>query len=173
MLSPGAQQAQTKRLKINANPLIFAIPAAFDFTASTLMFIALTMLPASVYQMMRGFINVVTPVFSIIFLKRKLYIHHWVGVASIVLGVGEVGWVAMKYDSSDVTTGGSTALGIILILISQFFAGGLYIVEEYFLGDYYLDPMKVVGSEGMWGLGYYMAVLPIMQAVHCTGTTGV
>lgn len=28
--------------------------------------------------------------------------------------------------------------------------------------------MKVIGTEGMWGLGYYLALLPVMQAVHCT-----
>mmetsp|Transcript_11915 Transcript_11915/g.15192 ORF Transcript_11915/g.15192 Transcript_11915/m.15192 type:complete len:207 (+) Transcript_11915:772-1392(+) len=29
--------------------------------------------------------------------------------------------------------------------------------------------MKVVGLEGMWGLSYYLAVLPIMQLVKCDG----
>jgi len=173
LLSPGTQQAEQKQLKMNPNPLILAIPASFDFMGSTLMFIALTMVPASVYQMMRGFINVVTPFLSIIFLKRKQYLHHWIGVACIVIGVAEVGWVALTYDSSDSSsTGGSVLLGIILILVAQFFTGALFIVEEYFLGDYYLDPMKVVGSEGMWGLAYYMAILPIMQVVHCSGDTG-
>ena len=56
---------------MNASPFLLAIPASLDFAGSTLMFIALTMVPASVYQMMRGFINVVTPILSIIFLKRK------------------------------------------------------------------------------------------------------
>lgn len=48
----------------------------------------------------------------------------------------------------------------------------MFIVEEYFLGDYYLDPMKVVGTEGMWGLTYYLALLPVMQVIHCTGDKG-
>ena len=48
-MSPGAEKADQKKLKTNLNPLLLAIPAAFDFTASTLMFIALTMTPASVY----------------------------------------------------------------------------------------------------------------------------
>eukprot|EP00806_Schmidingerella_arcuata_P006219 Macronucleus_666.p1 GENE.Macronucleus_666~~Macronucleus_666.p1 ORF type:complete len:332 (+),score=103.51 Macronucleus_666:1-996(+) len=153
---------------MNPNPLLLAIPALCDFCGSTLMFIALTMVPASVYQMMRGFINVVTPFMSIIFLKRKQYAHHWVGVVSIVAGVAGVGAVALSYDT-DSDTGGSVGLGIILILVAQFFTGALFIVEEYFLGDYYLDPMKVVGLEGMWGLSYYLAVLPIMQLVKCDG----
>ena len=151
-------------LKMNPSPLLLAIPASCDFAGSTLMFIALTMVPASVYQMMRGFINVVTPILSIIFLKKKQYLHHWVSIACIVLGVAEVGYIAIKFEDSEDESGsaGSVTFGIILLLIAQFFTGGLFIVEEYFLGDYYLDPMKVVGLEGMWGLSYYMLALPIM-----------
>jgi hypothetical protein len=35
------------------------------------------------------------------------------------------------------------------------------IVEEKLLGDYYLDPLKVVGLEGMWGLAIWCVLLPI------------
>jgi drug/metabolite transporter (DMT)-like permease len=41
--------------------------------------------------MMRGMIIIVTSVMSIIFLKRKLYRHHWGSVAVIFLGVAIVG----------------------------------------------------------------------------------
>ena len=74
--------------------------------------------------------------------------------------------MAYEDDSSGV---GSVGFGIVLILVAQFFTGALFITEEKFLGDYYLDPMKVVGLEGMWGLMYYMTVLPIMQGIKCDG----
>lgn len=173
-MSPGTQKAEAKQLKTNPNPLLLAIPASCDFAGSTLMFIALTMVPASVYQMMRGFINVVTPILSIIFLKRKQYAHHWLGVSCIVLGVAEVGWVAIAFEGSDTEAGspGSVALGIILLLVAQLFTGTMFIVEEFLIGDYYIDPMKVVGLEGMWGLSYYLLLLPIMQTIRCTGSDG-
>jgi hypothetical protein len=41
------------------------------------------------------------------------------------------------------------------------FAGSLFVVEEKLLGDYYLHPLKVVGLEGMWGLTYYVILLPL------------
>ena len=123
---------------------------------------------------MRGFINVVTPLLSIIFLKKKQYLHHWVAIAAIVIGVAEVGWVAIAFEDSEEEEGsaGSVSFGIILLLVAQLFTGTMFIVEEYFIGDYYLDPMKVVGTEGMWGLTYYLALLPIMQAIQCSGTDG-
>ena len=125
--------------------------------------------------MMRGFINVVTPILSIIFLKQKQYTHHWIAIACIVAGVAEVGYVAIALEGSDDDDGGSAGsmvFGIVLLLIAQLFTGTMFIVEEYFIGDYYLDPMKVVGTEGMWGLSYYFAILPVMQAIKCDGDTG-
>jgi hypothetical protein len=58
-------------------------------------------------------------------------------------------------------------MGIILLLISQCFSGVQFIVEEKLLNDYYLDPFLIVGTEGMWGIAYYMAVLPFMQLKTC------
>lgn len=56
-----------------------------------------------------------------------------------------------------------------MLLVAQLFSGGLFIVEEKLLGDYYLDPLKVVGLEGMWGIIFWCILLPIFQAIHCTG----
>jgi len=168
-MSPGALQATTKQLKMNPSPLLLAIPAAFDFTASSLMFIALTMTPASVYQMMRGFVTVITALMSIVFLKKKQYRHHWTGLGLIVLALFEVGYVAIALGEPDEGLVGSIALGIALLLVAQVFAGALFIVEEYFIGDYYLDPLKVVGTEGMWGTLYFLIALPIMQSIMCAG----
>ena len=52
------------------NPLVIAIPAMFDICGSSLMFVALTMCAASVYQMMRGVIVVITAVMALVFLGR-------------------------------------------------------------------------------------------------------
>lgn len=61
----------------------------------------------------------------------------------------------------------NTGLGIIIVIIAQLFAGTQFIVEEKLLGDYYLDPLKVVGLEGMWGFLVYCILLPIMQHIPC------
>ena len=48
-LSPGGVLAEKLHKKTKINPLILAIPASCDVCSTTLMFVALTMLPASVY----------------------------------------------------------------------------------------------------------------------------
>jgi len=50
---------------------LLAVPASFDFFGTTLMFVALTMCAASIYQMMRGIIVVVTAGMAMAFLGRK------------------------------------------------------------------------------------------------------
>ena len=94
---------------------MLAIPATFDIIASTLMNIALTMVAASVYQMLRGMIIIITAAMSIIFLKRILYRHHWSSIGVIFIGVFMVGLAALLYETSGAET---KPLGIILLVIS-------------------------------------------------------
>ena len=168
-MSPGLKNAESLHLKTNINPLLLAIPASFDCIASTLMNIALTMVAASVYQMLRGMIIIITAVMSILFLKRKLYVHHWSSMAVIFTGVFLVG-LAAALDTEAGKGGETKAFGLFLLVIAQFFAGSLLIVEEKLLGDYYLDPLKVVGLEGLWGLLIWCILLPIFQHIKCTPT---
>ena len=49
LATPGTKAAQAVHLKTKINPALLAIPAACDTCGSTLMNIALTMCPASIY----------------------------------------------------------------------------------------------------------------------------
>lgn len=151
------------QLKTDINPLLLAIPAMFDIVGSSLMNVALTLIPASIYQMLRGMVIIVTSVMSILFLNRKLFRHHWTSVVVIFTGVAIVGISAVFKTSGEEVH----PMGIILLIISQLFGGGLYIVEEKLLGDYYLDPLKVVGLEGLWGFLMTAIMLPIFGLITC------
>lgn len=147
----------------------------FRYCGSTLMFVALTQCAASVYQMMRGIIVVITAAMSILFLGAKQYTHHWVSLFMIVAGVAIVGIVSVALGESSTTTdadsdGPATTLtGVLLLLGAQCFTGGQFIVEEKLLSGYYLDPFLVVGLEGFWGVCIWSILLPIFQTVHdCT-----
>lgn len=89
--SPGTKLAVESGMKTKVNPFLLAIPAAFDFCGSTLMFIGLSMCAASIYQMMRGAIVLITALMAFIFLGRKQYIHHLLSLLVIVIGVALVG----------------------------------------------------------------------------------
>lgn len=81
----------------------------------------------------------------------------------IFIGVFCVGLSSIIYPEKDDGGESSTSpVGMILLVISQLFSGGLYIAEEKILGDYYLDPLYIVGWEGVWGVLYYVILLPIL-----------
>lgn len=167
-LSPGAREANKVQLKTKINPLLLAIPAAFDICGSTLMFVGLTQCAASIYQMMRGAIVVITAGMAMIFLGRKQYTHHYVSLVMIVAAVaivGVAGIVASDDGEDDKTP--TTPIGVGLIILAQLFTGGQFVTEEKLLSGYYLDPLLVVGLEGFWGCVYYSILLPIFQNVHC------
>ena len=133
-ISSSGTTTNMRQVFTNINPFLLAIPAVCDIIASTLMNIALTMVPASVYQMLRGMIIIITAGMSIIFLKRKLYRHHWWSIIIIFLGVFLVGLAALIFSKKDSTP--TKVLGIILLIVSQFFAGAMLIIEEKLLSNY-------------------------------------
>ncbi len=130
--------ADGRILKTKINPLLLAIPACFDVIASTLMNIALTLINASIYQMLRGMLVIVTAFMSIIFLKAKLYRHHWTSLTVLFIGVFMVGLSSFltPTDNKHDKTPEMQAIGLALIVIAQLFAGSLLIVEEKLLGNY-------------------------------------
>ena len=120
---------------------------------------------------MRGIIVVITAGMAMIFLGRKQYLHHYMSLLIIVAAVAGVGLVGIaisnkNQDSGDSDSGSTTTvLGVLLLLVAQCFTGGQFIVEEKLLGGYYLNPLKVVGLEGLWGCVIYAIILPIFQTV--------
>ena len=127
--------------------------------------IALTMVAASVYQMLRGMKVLITALLSIIFLKKKLYRHHWTSVAVIFIGLILVGIAVLTGKSNQGID--SSSLGVFILLVATVFSSCLYVVEEKILGSYSLDPLKVVGLEGLWGLIMWCILLPIFQQIEC------
>lgn len=89
--SPGAIAAEQTNLKTKINPFWLAIPGSCDFFGSTIMFVSLLMVPASVYQMLRGAIVIITALLAVIFLKKKQYRHHITSLAVIFIGLALVG----------------------------------------------------------------------------------
>jgi len=81
--------------------------------------IALTMVAASVYQMLRGMIIIITAGMSILFLKRKLYRHHWSSMAFIFLGVLLVGVAyATKPKEPDQPEEETNVLGLFMLVVA-------------------------------------------------------
>lgn len=151
--------------------LLLALPAVCDICGTTLMNVGLLFVVASIYQMTRGALVLFVGFFSVIFLKRKLHLFQWFALVTVVLGVGIVGLAGAIY-TDDQAVPSVTSLhqavmiatreartpeavqaiiGVFLIAGAQIFTASQFVLEEFILENYALEPLKVVGWEGLFG----------------------
>ena len=158
---------------------LLALPACCDITGTTLMNVGLLFVAASIYQMTRGALVLFVGLFSVVFLKRKLYQYHWFSLLLVVVGVGLVGLAGALFKGDknphslpkddvdlvktlvkvarDVVSHAAapavlhTVLGIFLIAFAQVFTATQFCLEEWILERYALEPLKVVSWEGIFG----------------------
>ena len=75
--------------------LAFSIPAACDACGTTLLNIGLFFTYASAFQMLRGTLVFFCGILTIIILRRRLHVHHWLGMCLIVAGAALVGLASL------------------------------------------------------------------------------
>lgn len=159
--------------------ILLALPACCDIAGTTLMNVGLLFVAASIYQMTRGALVLFVGLFSVIFLHRKLYLYQWSALLIVVLGVAVVGLAgaiapnpqAQPEPKSTVEAGLLfaraavedikiaarstdalwTVIGVLMIALAQIFTATQYVLEEWILEQYALEPLKVVGWEGLFG----------------------
>ena len=169
MANPATLAARKLGLRLDVNPAWMIIPCAFDIVASTLMFVGLTMIAASIYQMLRGMIVFVASILSIIFLNKRYYRHHWTALSLVVVGVAIVGVSPVIYpdDSGDDDNSKNATVGLILVVAGQLFSGINMVAEEKLFRVFYIHPLQMVGWEGFWGMLIYAVILVILQFIPC------
>jgi drug/metabolite transporter (DMT)-like permease len=152
--------------------LLLSLPAICDILGTTLMNVGLLFVVASIYQMTRGALVLFVGLFSVLFLRKRLHAFQWFALVTVVLGVGIVGLAGAIYKDDKAAPSVAlaarealaaltkrakspealrTILGIFLIAGAQIFTASQFVFEEYILEKYELEPLKVVGWEGIFG----------------------
>lgn len=138
-----------------------SIPAVFDVLATGLCSMGFIYLPASVWQLLRGAEMVFAALFAVIFLGRKLYVFHWLGVGFCTVGIVLVGLASVwgapeaKSEGDGAAAGGGSEFllfGMALALAGQVVQAAQVIAEEWLLNDVDLPGLQIVGFEGFWGI---------------------
>ena len=155
---------------------LLAAPACCDIAGTTLMNVGLLFVAASIYQMTRGALVLFVGLFSVLFLRRKLYLYQWLALCVVVLGVALVGLagalfvdnqghditqetVAAAVRSATIEVGATAkspeavraVVGVLLIAAAQIFTASQFVLEEWILENYAMEPLQVVGWEGIFG----------------------
>eukprot|EP00055_Hartaetosiga_balthica_P009926 m.40880 g.40880 ORF g.40880 m.40880 type:complete len:379 (+) comp6957_c2_seq1:53-1189(+) len=142
------------------NPLIFLLPALCDCTATSAMYVGLTLTYASQFQMLRGAVVIFTGLLSKFWLKNKLKNYHWLGMVFVLIGLVCVGLAAMLGGSSG-TQARNPLIGDVIIICAQVIVAVQMVVEEKFVGKYEVPPLLAVGWEGVFGM-IIMSVLSMI-----------
>ncbi|KAI4177019.1 MAG: hypothetical protein LQ343_000499 [Gyalolechia ehrenbergii] len=170
---------------------LLAMPACCDIAATTLMNVGLLFVAASIYQMTRGALILFVGLFSVLFLHRQIFLYQWSALFIVVLGVAVVGLagaiapnpqaqpdprsltetsILLLRDASQQLKAAAvspsalkTVLGVLMIAGAQIFTATQFVLEEWILEKYALEPLKVVGWEGVFG---FLITLVGMIGLH-------
>lgn len=149
------------------NRFLLAIPAAHDMCATSTMYVGLALTTASAFQMLRGSVVIFTALFSVLFLGRKQYLFHWIGVVLVAIGSALVGLAAVvstnKQQSGEYP---HETVGNIIIIAAQVIVASQMVIEERLVSGYNIPALEVVGFEGVFGLILLSIVLVIMYFVR-------
>jgi len=168
VITPGVHKGLAARWK-------FILPAFCDLVSSVILFIGLTLIPASTYQMLRGSVLLFTVMFSALLLRvrRPLPLtSEWLGLLTLMGGIVLVGVRATE----DTTESDNLTVGCLAIIVAQLFSALHFVLQDWLLGKAHgeggktneVPPLQQIGWEGVWGTLMTAVLLVILKFVPDT-----
>eukprot|EP00189_Rhodosorus_marinus_P012175 CAMPEP_0184739226 /NCGR_PEP_ID=MMETSP0315-20130426/2053_1 /TAXON_ID=101924 /ORGANISM="Rhodosorus marinus, Strain UTEX LB 2760" /LENGTH=433 /DNA_ID=CAMNT_0027207797 /DNA_START=172 /DNA_END=1473 /DNA_ORIENTATION=+ len=145
---------------------LIIVPTAFDLLATGCGTTGLLYTTVSVYQMLRGAQLIFTALLSIIFLKKRLDIYNWCGIALSVSGIIVVGGANILAESNPAGQK-QQIFGVVIIVVGQVMQASQVVCEEFLLQDLKMSSVRIVAWEGLFGV--LMTVLLVMPAAYFMG----
>ena len=158
--------------KPEINKFLLAIPGFTDTCSTGIANIGLILLPASIYQMLKGSLIVMTFLMSKFVVKNKHILDHYIAIPISTLGVFLVGLSAYlnaddKENDEHSSSASQTLLGIILMLLSMFILSIQFIFDEYFMRKYKCHPLICIGYEGVFGFFINLFLCITFSFIKC------
>jgi len=146
-----------------------ALSAFFDIVASFCQSTSLFLVEPSIYQMLKGGVILGCCFLSRCFLKTQIYRHHVLALTFTVLGFIIVALASMlkaEGGASQFTTS-QTTTGILLLMVGILFQSAQFVTQEYVLRKYAVDPARLVGLEGVFGVPMAIIMCFCFVALPC------
>ena len=154
--------------KLDAPWYYIGFGGCLDALGSSLQNIALLLLPASIQQMLRSGVMIFVVIFTIFYLKKKVFRHQLLGVAIITLGFTLVGSASFfKANGTKSINLFNTFIGLAIILISLIFSGFQFTYQELMIDRYEFDLKRLVGLESIFGFVTLTVLLFITSKINC------
>jgi len=149
--------------------LVVCVPSVCDLFGSSMQQVGLIFTPVSVFQMLKGSILLFSAALSVLFLKKRMFFHNWIGVLLCVIALTLVGFSSvMAVSEQPIAVSTWEALfGISIVVLGQIVCASQYVLEEFLLKPPNDVPaIAMVGMEGLWGsLLMGLLILPLFQYI--------
>ena len=157
--------------KPEINKFLLAIPGFLDTCSTGLANIGLILLPASIYQMLKGSLIVLTFLMSKFVVKNRHILDHYIAIPISTLGVVLVGLSAyLTADDNDneyKSDASQTLLGIFLMVIAMFILSIQFCFDEFYMRKYSCHPLICIGYEGVFGFFINLLLCIIFYFIKC------
>jgi len=134
---------------------IFLVPCCCDLTATALLCMGIALIAVSVAQMCRGTIVIFVCLMSAFLLGRRQLGFQVLGIALVMLGISLVSASALARAGEHVlgsVTAPQMLAGISFCVLAQVFQALMFVYEEKIMSQYVVQPLQVVGMEGLFGV---------------------
>uniref|UniRef100_K3WAH1 EamA domain-containing protein n=1 Tax=Globisporangium ultimum (strain ATCC 200006 / CBS 805.95 / DAOM BR144) TaxID=431595 RepID=K3WAH1_GLOUD len=158
-----------------------ALPSLLDLLQTVLANVGLLWISSSVFQMARGSVIIFSAIFSVRLMGKRLFAYHYMSILVVAISVVLVGWAGVghgdaksgeppksKADSDRDTW--NALLGLGFIIAAQVLCALQIVVEEHMMVALNVSPMLLVGLEGLWGLVFYVILIPVLTLTPASST---
>jgi hypothetical protein len=166
------QEGREFKRNVRVSKLLIGFPSFFDAIGSSLQNLALLLMPASVYQLLCGGSIATSCIISKFMLGRQIYRHHWLGNIFALIGFTLVGFSSLiNQDAKDRYSQTGEILGIFMVAASLVIQGIQYNTEELIMIKNAVEPQRMVGMEGFFGLTWTFVWMIVLSFIKCTDNT--
>jgi drug/metabolite transporter (DMT)-like permease len=130
---------------------VLIVPSICDLLCTLLLLVAQLYITASMWQMLRGSVVVITALLKSFLLKHRLRTHMWVGVGIIAVAMVCVALTSFFGAGDTDATSRDPRIGVVLVLLGCLAQGVQYVFEEKVMAVDDAPPLVVIGCEGIWG----------------------
>jgi drug/metabolite transporter (DMT)-like permease len=150
--------------------LAVALPSLLDLLQTVGANVGLLWISSSVYQMARGSVIIFSAFLSVRLMGKRLYAYHYASIALVAISVVLVGWAGTTDSSASAADSSHALFGLIFIVLAQLLTALQIVVEEHLMLELNLSPMLLVGLEGLWGLAFFVVLVPVLSLTPATST---
>ena len=150
---------------------VLMIPSLCDLLCTLLLLVAQLYITASMWQMLRGSVIIITAILKRTVLGHRLRAHMWMGIFIIFVAMVCVASTSFFGHDADAAAAAATAskdprFGVFLVVMGCLAQGVQYVFEEKVMAVDNAPPLVVIGMEGVWGTVLTLAlVYPASQAI--------